>query len=88
MKKTVLFLLALGGTVALAGCAGPDGNPDNSPYANQPGGTMAVAPHDRPAVAYDPSAPNPSKDASLGAQALGSNGGMPVPNAPKAPPPQ
>jgi hypothetical protein len=83
MKKTIVFLLAIG----CAGCAGPDGNPDNSPYANQPGGTVAVRPQDGPAIAYNPYDPNPSQDTSLGAPALGSNGGEPMPNAPRPVPP-
>lgn len=75
MKKAMQLLLALAG----AGCTGPDGNPGNAPYANQPGGVMATAPHDLPPVKYDPNAPNPSSDAGLGAPALGSNGGAPTP---------
>jgi hypothetical protein len=84
MKKMMVFLLAIG----CAGCAGgPDGNPDNTPYANQPGGMMATTPHDLPPAAYDPAAPNPSQDTRIGAPALGSNGGMPMPNAPLSVPP-
>lgn len=86
MKRTMVFLLAIG----CAGCAsGPDGNPDNTPYATQPGGMMATTPHDLPPIAYDPAAPNPSEDTRMGAPALGTNGGAPVQNAPRpVPPPQ
>ncbi|MBN9589502.1 MAG: hypothetical protein J0G99_10895 [Alphaproteobacteria bacterium] len=85
MKKTIVFMLAM----ACAGCAaGPDGNPDNTPYANQPGGTIAVAPQDSGRSTYDPYAPNPSADTSLGAPALGSNGGAPMPDSPSAMPPR
>ncbi len=85
MKRTVVFLLAM----ACAGCAqGPDGNPDNTPYANQPGGTVAVTPQDGPAIAYNPYAPNPSQDTGLGAPALGSNGGAPMPESPPPTPPR
>jgi hypothetical protein len=36
-----LLGLALTGS-ALAGCAGPEGNPNGQPYASEPGGAIAV----------------------------------------------
>ena len=40
---------------ALSGCAtGPDGNPNNQPYADQPGGTIAVRPQFISTESYDP----------------------------------
>ena len=45
-------LLALS---ALGGCAhGPEGNPNNQPYADQPGGTIAVKPQIIGTESYDP----------------------------------
>lgn len=45
--------MALLGLV-LAGCAGPAGNPNGQPYANEPGGTIAVAPQFIGVESYDP----------------------------------
>jgi len=46
----VITLLSL----ALAGCAGPDGNMDHQPYADEPGGAMAVKPQAIGHESYDP----------------------------------
>jgi hypothetical protein len=39
---------------ALAGCAGPDGNMSRQPYADEPGGAMAVKPQSVGHESYDP----------------------------------
>jgi hypothetical protein len=57
--------------LALAGCMGPEGNPDRSPYANDPGGAMAVKPETVGKVAYDPYAtPKPFSDMQAGQAAI------------------
>jgi hypothetical protein len=46
---------ALLAAAALSGCAtGPDGNPDNQPYATDPGGTIATTPQFIGTESYDP----------------------------------
>ena len=42
--------------LALAGCAGPDGNMSRQPYADEPGGAMAVKPQSIGHESYDPMA--------------------------------
>ena len=44
---------------ALSACAGPHGNPNGSPYADEPGGTMAVKPQTVGTETYDPTKPAP-----------------------------
>ena len=46
----VITLLGL----ALAGCAGPDGNMDGQPYADEPGGALAVKPQSIGHDTYNP----------------------------------
>ena len=45
--------------LALRACAGPPGNPNGQPYANEPGGTIAVAPGSADVESYDPTKPAP-----------------------------
>jgi hypothetical protein len=66
----VITLLGL----ALAGCAGPDGNMARQPYADEPGGAMAVKPQAVGHESYDPNtAPYDAGEAP------------PTPNPPPAP---
>jgi hypothetical protein len=53
--------------LALAGCAGPEGNPNGQPYADEPGGAMAAKPQSLGQVSYDPyAAPAPFADMQAG----------------------
>lgn len=62
---TLLFSLAL------AGCMGPAGNPGGQPYADEPGGVIAVKPEPAAAAAYDPNAVPPAfNDMRIGQPAL------------------
>jgi hypothetical protein len=56
MKIQIAITLA---ALALGACAGPQGNPNGSPYANEPGGTIAVKPQTMGAETYDPAKPAP-----------------------------
>ena len=40
--------------LTLMGCMGPDGNPNRQPYANEPGGAIAVKSATVGTVSYDP----------------------------------
>jgi len=51
-----LYLLA---ALALCACAGPEGNPVGQPYADQPGGMIAVRPETAATISYDPNAAQP-----------------------------
>ena len=53
IQITAITLAAL----ALAACMGPQGNPNGSPYADEPGGTIAVKPQTIGTETYDPSKP-------------------------------
>ena len=67
MKHGFYLLAAL----ALCACQGPAGNPGGQPYANAPGGVIAVKPEPAPAVAYDPNAQQPpTGDMQYGRPAL------------------
>ncbi len=64
--------------MALAGCMGPEGNPNGQAYATDPGGTVAVSPQAVGTVAYDPYGKAPSfADMEIGSAAI----------APPPPPP-
>jgi hypothetical protein len=53
--------------LALAGCAGPEGNPNGQPYANDPSGAIAVKPQFLGQDAYNPYAqPAPFEDMQAG----------------------
>lgn len=72
MTRTLLLASA---ALLLAACAGPEGNPNASPYADEPGGAIAVRPETIGREMYDPYAPaQPFDDMRVGAQ----------PNAPAA----
>jgi len=78
--KYPLYLLA---ALALAACTGPAGNPGGQPYADAPGGVLAVRPEPAPAVAYNPNTVPPSfDDMQIRPAALN-----PLPGPPPAPPP-
>ncbi|MEO8300679.1 MAG: hypothetical protein ABI608_02730 [Rhizomicrobium sp.] len=59
MMKFPLYLLA---ALALGACTGPEGNPGGQPYADQPGGMIAVRPEPVAATSYDPYAPQKAYD--------------------------
>lgn len=69
---------ALLAAMALAGCMGPDGNPNGQPYATDTGGLVAVAPQALGTVSYDPYA----KPASFADMDIGNVATMPPPNPP------
>jgi len=59
--KYPLYLLA---ALVLSACAGPEGNPNGQPYADQPGGMIAVRPEAAAAISYDPYAAQPAYDSA------------------------
>jgi hypothetical protein len=66
-----LAAAALLAATALSACAGPEGNPNGSPYATDPGGTIAVKPEIVGMVSYDPYAQAaPFVDMQLGQPAI------------------
>ncbi len=74
-------------TLALAGCTGSQGNPDGQPYANDPGGAVAVKPETIGQVAYNPYAtPAPFTDMQVGQAAINPPAPMVLPPAPANPP--
>ena len=69
---------ALLAAMALAGCMGPEGNPNKQAYATDPGGSVAVTPQAVGTVTYDPYGKAPSfADMDIGSAAI----------APPPPPP-
>jgi hypothetical protein len=51
----------------LAGCMGPEGNPNGQPYANEPGGAMAVTAQAAGQDSYNPyGQPAPFADMQAG----------------------
>ena len=70
---------ALLAAAALGGCThGSQGNPDNQPYAGEPGGTIAVKPQIISTESYDPyGTPAPFADMQYSAVAI-----TPAPNPP------
>jgi hypothetical protein len=69
MRFVMTALLA---AASLGGCAvGPQGNPNNQPYADQPGGTIAVQPQVISTASYDPyGTPAPFQDMQYSAVAI------------------
>jgi hypothetical protein len=62
---------ALLAAMALAGCAGPQGNPNGTPYATDAGGTVATAPMALGTASYDPYAKAPTfADMDIGSSAI------------------
>lgn len=63
---------ALLAAATLSACAhGPDGNPNNQPYADQPGGAIAVKPQVIATESYDPyGTPAPFADMQYSAVAI------------------
>ena len=55
--KFALDLAAAIIPAALAGCMGPEGNPDGMAYADEPGGAIAAPPQNLGTVSYDPAGP-------------------------------
>jgi hypothetical protein len=51
--KIQIAAITLTATLALGACAGPQGNPNGSPYADEAGGTMAVKPQTVGSETYD-----------------------------------
>jgi hypothetical protein len=77
-----ISILALAGTsLLLGGCFGPEGNPNGQPYANEPGGAIAVAATPVGQPTYDPSAPTASFE-DMRAGGAGANQPSPTGNAP------
>jgi len=84
MKLPVGALLLA--AAALAGCAGPGGNPNGFPYANEPGGAIATQPQTIGTVSYDPYAPPASfADMQAGEAAINPPPPTPVPMNPPPP---
>lgn len=76
---------ALLAAMALAGCSGPQGNPNGQAYANEPDGAIAVKPLTIGTVSYDPYAP-PASFADMQAGQAAINPPPPLPMAPPPPP--
>jgi hypothetical protein len=65
--RFALAAAALLAATSLGACMGPEGNPNGSPYANEPGGTIAVKPETVGMVSYNPYAtPAPFADMQMG----------------------
>lgn len=66
--------------LALAGCMGPEGNPNAMPYAGEDGGAIAVKPETVGTVSYDPNMPAaPFDDMRAGSAGLNPPPPMPAP---------
>jgi len=77
--------VALLAALVLAGCMGPQGNPNAQSYATDPNGMMAQKPLTVGAVSYDPyAAPKPFADMQMGQPAVNPPPPMPMitPTAP------
>ena len=62
---------ALLAAMALAGCMGPNGNPDGEPYATEASGMVAVAPQALDTASYDPYGKAPDfADMTIGSSAI------------------
>ena len=65
--RFALAAAALLAATSLGACVGPEGNPNGSPYANEPGGTIAVKPEALGMVNDNPyAAPAPFVDMQIG----------------------
>jgi hypothetical protein len=75
--------------MALAGCMGPQGNPNGQAYATDPGGTVAVSPQAVGTVAYDPYGKAPSfADMEIGSAAIAPPPPPPMTLTPPSPAPR
>lgn len=72
MRFSMTLLAAAALMTSLAGCThGSQGNPDNQPYAGEPGGTIAVTPQIISTESYDPyGTPPPFADMQYSAVAI------------------
>jgi hypothetical protein len=71
---------ALVAALSLMGSMEPAGNPNRQPYANEPGGTMAVQPATVGTVSYDPyGTPAPFADMQTGQAAINPPPPLPMP---------
>ena len=78
--KFSLGAAALLAAITLAGCMGPEGNPNALPYANQADGAVAVKPETIGTIAYDPyGKPAPFSDMQAGQAAINPPPPMPMP---------
>ena len=67
----ISLVAALLAATSLGACMGPEGNPNGSPYANEPGGTIAVKPEVLGMASYDPYAQAaPFSDMQMGQPAV------------------
>jgi hypothetical protein len=84
---------ALLAAFAMAGCMGPQGNPNGQAYANEAGGTIATQPQFVGTESYDPyGKPAPFSDMNIGSAAitpapsppldLSTTGATPTPRSP------
>ncbi len=70
MKFPALVALTVA-SIAVAGCFGPEGNPNAAPYANEDGGVIAVKPETSGMIAYDPyGKATPFSDMNAGGAAI------------------
>ena len=76
-------IIALAGAAFLAGCMGPQGNPNGQSYATESGGTIAVAPTPTGPPTYDPNAKAP---VSYAMKAGGAGANQPAPSGNPPPP--
>lgn len=75
------LFVAAGAALLLTGCLGPDGNPNGQAYANEDGGTIAVAPGSVNQESYDPYAKADSFE-DMRAGGAGANQPSPTGNKP------
>jgi hypothetical protein len=82
------FGAALLAAMALAGCMGPQGNPNGRPYATDTGGMIATAPRALSTASYDPYAKAPDfADMDIGSSATTPSPAPPMNTKPLGPMP-
>jgi hypothetical protein len=75
------IIAALLATSLVGACMGPQGNPNGQPYANEPGGAIALKPQSLGAESYDPyGKPSSFADMDIGNPAIN-----PAPASPTSP---
>jgi hypothetical protein len=72
----IALVTTLALSASLGACMGPQGNPNGSPYADEPGGTVAVKPETLGTETYDPAKGAPP------AQGMRSGPYTPTPHTP------